>query len=120
MFPNSFFYIIILFYITKTFKLLGNLVGVIALIVGAITIFIVIFVNAITRRKYIGILKGIGISAHAIEISYVIQSLFYALSGVLVASLFLLGFLKISVAQQTFSFPLSSFQDQIQLRHKIH
>jgi len=80
--------------ITKTFKLLGNLVGVIALIVGAITIFIVIFVNAITRRKYIGILKGIGISASAIETSYVIQSLFYALSGVLVASLFLLGFLK--------------------------
>ncbi|HOZ03353.1 MAG TPA: ABC transporter permease [Candidatus Woesebacteria bacterium] len=80
--------------ITKTFKLLGNLVGVIALIVGAITIFIVIFVNAITRRKYIGILKGIGISAQAIEISYVIQSLFYALSGVLVASLFLMGFLK--------------------------
>ncbi len=80
--------------ITKTFKLLGNLVGVIALIVGAITIFIVIFVNAITRRKYIGILKGIGISAQAIEISYVIQSLFYALSGVLLASVFLLGFLK--------------------------
>lgn len=80
--------------ITKTFKLLGNLVGVIALIVGAITIFIVIFVNAITRRKYIGILKGIGISAHAIEISYVIQSLFYALSGVLLASIFILGFLK--------------------------
>lgn len=80
--------------ITKTFKLLGNLVGVIALIVGAITIFIVIFVNAITRRKYIGILKGIGISAQAIEISYVIQSLFYALSGVLLASLFLMGFLK--------------------------
>jgi ABC-type antimicrobial peptide transport system permease subunit len=80
--------------ITKTFKLLGNLVGVIALIVGAITIFIVIFINAITRRKYIGILKGIGISASAIEVSYIIQSLFYALSGVLVASLFLLGFLK--------------------------
>ncbi len=80
--------------ITKTFKLLGNLVGVIALIVGSITIFIVIFVNAITRRKYIGILKGIGISAHAIEISYIIQSLFYAVSGILVASLFILGFLK--------------------------
>lgn len=80
--------------ITKTFRLLGYLVGVIALVVGAITIFIVIFVNAITRRKYIGILKGIGISASAIEISYVIQSLFYALSGVLFASLFILGFLK--------------------------
>ena len=80
--------------ITKTFKLLGNLVGVIALIVGAITIFIVIFVNAITRRKYIGILKGIGISAKAIEISYVLQAFFYAIAGIIFASLFIMGFLK--------------------------
>lgn len=70
----------------KTFSMLGNIVGVISLIVGAITIFIVIFVNAITRRKYIGIMKGIGISARAIQVSYVIQSLFYALSGILFAS----------------------------------
>ncbi|MDQ5900457.1 MAG: FeeE [Patescibacteria group bacterium] len=77
----------------KTFSILGNIVGVISLIVGAITIFIVIFVNAITRRKYIGIMKGIGISARAIEISYVIQSLFYALSGILFSSLIIIWFL---------------------------
>lgn len=77
----------------KTFSMLGNIVGVISLIVGAITIFIVIFVNAITRRKFIGIMKGIGISARAIEISYVIQSLFYALSGVLFSSFIVIWFL---------------------------
>jgi len=77
----------------KTFSMLGNIVGVISLIVGAITIFIVIFVNAITRRKYIGIMKGIGISARAIEVSYVMQSLFYALSGILFSSLIIVWFL---------------------------
>jgi ABC-type lipoprotein release transport system permease subunit len=77
----------------KTFSMLGNIVGVISLIVGAITIFIVIFVNAITRRKYIGIMKGIGISARAIEVSYVIQSLFYALSGIILASFIIVWFL---------------------------
>ena len=77
----------------KTFSMLGNIVGVISLIVGAITIFIVIFVNAITRRKYIGIMKGIGISARAIEISYVIQSLFYALSGIVFSSFIVIWFL---------------------------
>ena len=43
------------------------------LVVASITIFIVIFINAITRRKFIGILQGIGISGEAIEIdaSYV-------------------------------------------------
>jgi putative ABC transport system permease protein len=72
----------------NTFNILGNIVGGIALVVGAITIFIVIFVNAVTRRKYIGILKGIGISSRAIEISYVFQALFYAVSGILIASTF--------------------------------
>ncbi|HVZ11804.1 MAG TPA: ABC transporter permease [Patescibacteria group bacterium] len=73
---------------------LGNLVGAIALLVSAVTIFIVIYVNAITRRKFIGILKGIGISARAIEISYILQALFYAISGITISTIFILGLLK--------------------------
>jgi putative ABC transport system permease protein len=73
---------------------LGNLVGAIALMVSAVTIFIVIYVNAITRRKFIGILKGIGISARAIEISYIIQALFYAISGMTLSTIFIMGLLK--------------------------
>ena len=73
---------------------LGNLVGAIALMVSAVTIFIVIYVNAITRRKFIGILKGIGISALAIELSYIFQAFFYALSGITIATIFILGLLK--------------------------
>ncbi|MEK7605985.1 MAG: ABC transporter permease [Patescibacteria group bacterium] len=64
-----------------TFDLLGNAISSIGLVVSSITMFIVIFVNAITRRKYIGILKGIGIRAGAIELSYVVQSLLYAVVG---------------------------------------
>lgn len=63
------------------FALLGNVIGLIGIVVASITIFIVIFINAVTRRKYIGIMKGIGISEKSIEISYVIQSIFYALCG---------------------------------------
>jgi len=73
---------------------LGNLVGAIALMVSAVTIFIVIYVNAITRRKFIGILKGIGISSHAIEIAYIIQALFYAFSGITISTIFIMGLLK--------------------------
>lgn len=94
----------------KTFSMLGNMVGAISLIVGAITIFIVIFVNAITRRKYIGIMKGIGISASAIEISYIIQSLFYALSGIAIASLLVMGFLKPWFAIHPLKFPVTEGQ----------
>lgn len=67
--------------IKTTFAILGNAIGSIGLVVASITIFIVIFINAITRRKFIGIMKGIGIEGSVIEFSYVIQSLFYALCG---------------------------------------
>jgi len=63
------------------FQILGNVIGAIGIVVASITIFIVIFINAVTRRKYIGIMKGIGISQYAIEISYVFQSIFYAALG---------------------------------------
>ncbi len=70
------------------FALLGNIIGLIGIVVASITIFIVIFINAVTRRKYIGIMKGIGISEKAIEISYIIQSIFYALIGGSIGLLF--------------------------------
>ncbi|MBI5139073.1 ABC transporter permease [Candidatus Nomurabacteria bacterium] len=63
------------------FGLLGNVIGLVGIVVASITIFIVIFINAVTRRKYIGIMKGIGINEQAIEVSYIFQSIFYALLG---------------------------------------
>lgn len=91
----------------KTFGLLGNLIGSIGLAVAAITIFIIIFVNAITRRRYIGILKGIGIRSSAIEISYIIQSLFYALCGIIIGSLIIFLVLKPYLASHPINFPFS-------------
>jgi ABC-type lipoprotein release transport system permease subunit len=73
--------------IVNTFATLGNFLSSIGLVVSSITIFIVIFINALTRRKFIGILKGIGINGRAIELSYIFQSIFYALSGSLVGLL---------------------------------
>lgn len=67
--------------IKKTFSLLGNMISSIGLAVASITVFIVIFINAITRRKFIGILKGIGITGRTIEVSYMFQSFFYAAVG---------------------------------------
>jgi putative ABC transport system permease protein len=63
------------------FGIIGNVFGSIGIIVAVITIYIVIYINAVTKRKYIGILKGIGISPAAIELSYVFQSFFYGIIG---------------------------------------
>lgn len=93
--------------ISATFALLGNLIGGIGLVVASITIFIVIFVNAITRRKYIGILKGIGIDALAIEVSYVFQSLFYAVSGTFIGMCVVYGLLVPYFLNNPIDFPFS-------------
>lgn len=93
--------------IKMTFALLGNLVGGIGLIVASITIFIVIFVNAITRRKYIGILKGIGVTKLAIQISYIIQALVYATNGTGVGLILLYLLIKPYFNTHPINFPFS-------------
>lgn len=93
--------------IKATFATLGNLLSLIGLAVASITIFIVIFVNAITRRRYIGILKGIGINSRAIEISYMIQSVFYALIGMIVGSVLIFGVLVPFIDAHPIDFPFS-------------
>lgn len=93
--------------ITNTFAMLGNMISSVGLVVASITIFIVIFINALTRRKFIGILKGIGIDGKAIEISYIFQSLFYALIGSAVGLAVLYGFLVPFIAAHPIDFPFS-------------
>ncbi len=93
--------------IKDTFALLGNMISSIGLVVASITIFIVIFINALTRRKFIGILKGIGISGHAIELSYVMQSIFYAVIGSAIGFVLLYAFLQPFVARHPINFPFS-------------
>jgi len=93
--------------IKKTFAMLGDGFSSIGLVVAAITIFIVIFINAITRRKFIGILKGIGISGEAIEISYIFQSLFYAIIGSGIGLVVLYSLLVPGLAAHPIDFPFS-------------
>jgi putative ABC transport system permease protein len=93
--------------IEETMAILGNAISSIGLAVAAITVFIVIFINAITRRKFIGILKGIGISGSAIEISYIFQALFYATAGSIIGVALVYGFLIPYFDQNPIDFPFS-------------
>jgi len=93
--------------IKLTFALLGNVIGLISLVVASITIFIVVFVNAITRRRFIGILKGIGIDSRAILISYILQALFYACCGIGIGLVIVFGFLQPYITAHPINFPFS-------------
>ncbi|MBI3638182.1 ABC transporter permease [Candidatus Wolfebacteria bacterium] len=94
--------------IRRTFDILGSAISSIGLVVAVITIFIIIFINAITRRKFIGILKGIGVSSLAIEIAYIFQSLFYAFSGIIIGGVVVFGFLKPYFDVHPIDFPFSN------------
>jgi putative ABC transport system permease protein len=91
----------------NTFNVLGTLIGSIGLVVASITIFIIIFINAISRRQQIGILKGIGIKQQAIQIAYVIQAAFYALAGSALGVLITYGFLVGYFDLNPIDFPFS-------------
>lgn len=93
--------------IRDTFAILGNMISAVGLVVAAITIFIVIFINALTRRKFIGIMKGIGISGRTIEISYVFQSMFYACIGSIIGLILLYGLLVPIFDKNPIDFPFS-------------
>ncbi|MFT5849606.1 MAG: putative ABC transport system permease protein [Patiriisocius sp.] len=93
--------------IKNTFNLLGTMIGSIGLVVASITIFIIIFINALSRRRHIGILKGIGITRQAIELAYVLQAAFYALSGSILGALLTYGVLIPYFDKNPINFPFS-------------
>ena len=93
--------------IKNTFNILGTFIGSIGIVVASITIFIIIFINALSRRQQIGILKGIGISRSAIEVAYVIQAAFYALLGSALGALLTYGFLIGYFERNPIQFPFS-------------
>ncbi len=93
--------------IKNTFNVLGTFIGSIGIVVASITIFIIIFINALSRRRHIGILKGIGIQRNVIEIAYVIQAAFYALTGSALGALATYGFLIPYFDANPIQFPFS-------------
>jgi len=66
----------------STFDIIGSLINAVGLIVAAIVMFIVIYINVISKRRQIGIMRAIGIARGTIIGSYLIQALFYATFGI--------------------------------------
>lgn len=93
--------------IEATMSILGNALSSFALVVAAITVFIVVFINAVTKRKFIGVMKGIGISPLAIEFSYICQAFFYGIVGSVVGLLLTFGLLKPYFNVYPINFPFS-------------
>jgi len=93
---------------STTFNKLGSFLGGIGLVIAFIAIFILVFINTVTRRRSIGILQAIGIQSAGIEIGYVVQSILYATVGVVVGMLVLFMFLVPYFSVHPIDFPFSN------------
>jgi putative ABC transport system permease protein len=82
--------------VISTFELIMGIIGGTGLMVAAIVMFIIIYINVLSKKRQIGILRAIGIPHNAVLGSYLIQALFYSLMGIL------LGWLIIRVVLQPY------------------
>lgn len=93
--------------IKTIFDYLSGFIGVIGVLIASITIFIVIFINAMSRRKEIGIMRAIGVQPSVITISYILQSVFYAVAGILLALIMFWAFIEPYFRNNPIDFPFT-------------
>ncbi len=73
--------------IISSFDVITSLIGIIGLVVAGIVMFIVIYINVISKKRQIGILRAIGIKRDVIIGSYLTQAIFYAILGIVFGGL---------------------------------
>jgi putative ABC transport system permease protein len=64
-----------------TYVLISDILKVISLLMAAITIFTITYIDLVHKRRQIGIERAIGIKSSPIVLSYVIKAWAYALAG---------------------------------------
>jgi putative ABC transport system permease protein len=73
--------------VSESFLSINVLMSFVGVLIAGITVFIVIYVDILNKRRQIGILRAIGIRPYIIVLSYVILSSVYAVAGVLLGTL---------------------------------
>lgn len=86
-----------------SFYLIGNMSFFIGVLISAISIYIILYINILNKRTQIGIIKAVGIKSKIILTSYIILSLFLGLIGSL------MGIILTLIVIQYFTFnPVST------------
>lgn len=88
-----------------TFALINNIMRVMSLVVAAITVLIITYIDLTNRRRQIGIERAIGIRSSAIVGSYVIKSMVTAMIGTALGWLVFRVVLVPAVDRRPFHFP---------------
>lgn len=91
---------------SKSFTMISIILGVIGTIVAGVTIFIIIFVSIVNKRRQIGILKAIGMKESTIILSFVMQAIFYAIVGIIIGVSIILFIVRPFFIDNPLDFPV--------------
>lgn len=92
--------------VTKSFLSINVILSFVGALIAAVTIFIVIYIDISDKRQQIGILRAIGIKPYLIRSVYVLQTVLYSVSGVLLGSAILFGVIVPYFKARPFELPI--------------
>lgn len=92
--------------ITTSFDIIAVLISAIGLFVACVTIFIIIYMNTISKRRHIGILRAIGINESIVVYSYIFQAMFIVICGTIIGLLIMFFVLKPWFIAHPLKFPV--------------
>ncbi|MFA6553751.1 MAG: ABC transporter permease [Patescibacteria group bacterium] len=72
--------------VSDSFISINVILSIFGILIAAITVFIVIYIDISTRRQEIGILRAIGIKPYLIQTTYIILSAIYSVAGVMLGT----------------------------------
>lgn len=93
--------------VSSSFMSIDILMTMVGVIIAAVTVFIVIYVDIVNRRRQIGILRAIGIKPYIIVLNYVILAAVYATLGILLGSVIYFAILVPYFNIHPFSLPIT-------------
>lgn len=92
--------------VADSFLSINVILSFVGILIAAITIFIVIYIDLVNKKQQIGILRAIGIRPYIIRAAYVIQSAIYSVSGVIFGTGIFYGILVPYFNAHPFSLPI--------------
>jgi len=92
--------------VTESFLSINILLSTVGVLIAAFTIFIVIYIDIVSKRQQIGILRAIGIKPYLINALYVMQTVVYSCFGVILGGIIFFGILVPYFNHYPFSLPI--------------
>jgi putative ABC transport system permease protein len=67
--------------IVSSFDIIRIISFIIGIVISAVSIYIILYINILNKRVQIGIMKAIGVNSEVISLSYIMQAIFYGVIG---------------------------------------